>query len=99
MYARVTFVQIVPGKLDEAVSLYRDSVLPAAKQQNGFKGLYLLTLTDRSAGKGISITLWETEADMVAGENSGYYQQQLAKFKDVFGAPPVREAYEVSVQA
>ncbi len=99
MNARVTFVQIVPGKLDEAVDLYRDSVLPAAEQQKGFKGLYLLTLTDRSAGKGISITLWETEADMIAGENSGYYQQQLAKFKDVFGAPPVREAYEVSVQA
>ena len=99
MNARVTFVQIVPGKLDEAVDLYRDSVLPAARQQKGFKGLYLLTLTDRSAGKGISITLWETEADMIAGENSGYYQQQLAKFKDVFGAPPVREAYEVSVLA
>ena len=85
--------------LDEAISLYRDSVVPAAKQQKGFKGLYLLTLTDRSAGKGISITLWETEADMIAGENSGYYQQQLAKFKDVFGAPPAREASEVSVLA
>ena len=99
MNARVTFVQIVPGKLDEAVGLYRDSVLPAAKQQKGFRGLYLLTLTDRNAGKGISITLWETEADMTAGENSGYYQQQLAKFKDVFSAPPVREAYDVSVLA
>ena len=99
MNARVTPVQIVPGKLDEAVSLYRDSVVPAAKQQKGFRGLYLLTLTDRNAGKGISITLWETEADMIAGENSGYYQQQLAKFKDVFSAPPVREAYEVSVLA
>jgi heme-degrading monooxygenase HmoA len=99
MYARVTFVQIVPGKLDEAVERYRDTVVPAAKQQKGCRGAYLLTLTDRSAGKGISMTLWETEADMIAGENSGYYQGQLAKFKDVFGAPPVREAYEVSVQA
>ena len=50
-------------------------------------------------GKGISISLWDSEADMTAGEGSGYYQQQLGKFKDVFGAPPVREAYEVSVQA
>jgi len=97
MNARATIVQIVPGKLDEAVGLYRDSVVPAAKQQKGCKGLYLLT--DRNTGRGISITLWETEADMTAGENSGYYQQQLAKFKDVFSAPPVREAYEVSVLA
>jgi heme-degrading monooxygenase HmoA len=96
MNARVTFVQIVPGKLDEAVDLYRDSVVPAARQQKGYKGVYLLT--DRNTGKGISMTLWETEADMLAGENSGYYQQQLAKFQDVFGVPPVREGYEVSVQ-
>ncbi len=97
MNARATIVQILPSKVDEAVDLYRDSVVPAARQQKGFKGVYLLT--DRNTGKGISITLWETEADMTAGENSGYYQQQLAKFKDVFGAPPVRESYEVSVLA
>lgn len=97
MNARVTIVQILPGTLDQAVGLYRDSVVPAAKQQTGCRGVYLLT--DRSTGKGLSITLWETEADMAAGESSGYYQQQLAKFKDVFGAPPVREAYEVSVVA
>jgi heme-degrading monooxygenase HmoA len=97
MNARVVTVQILPGKTDEAIRVYRDSVVPAAKQQKGFKGVYLLT--DRSTGKGVSVTLWETEADMTTGEQSGYYQQQLAKFKDIFGAPPVREQYEVSVQA
>jgi heme-degrading monooxygenase HmoA len=97
MYARATIIQVLPGKTDEAIAIYRNSVVPAAKQQKGCKGAYLLT--DRKMGKGISIALWETEADMLAGETSGYYQQQLAKFKDIFGAPPVREAYEVSVQA
>jgi len=97
MNARVTIVQFLPGKMDEAIGIYWDSVVPAAKQQKGYRGVYLLT--DRKTGKGISIALWETEADMTAGEASGYYQQQLAKFKDIFGAPPAREAYEVSVQA
>ncbi len=96
MNARVVTVQIQPGKISDAIGIYRDSVIPAAKQQNGFKGALLLT--DRNTGKGISVALWETEADMTAGEASGYYQQQLAKFRDVFGAPPVREHYEVSVQ-
>jgi hypothetical protein len=50
-------------------------------------------------GKGISITFWEAEADLTEGESSGFYQQQVAKFKDLLGAPPVREIYEVSVQA
>jgi len=97
MHARVTTVQIRPDKMDEAIGIYRDSVTPAAQQQKGFKGVLLLT--DRNTGKGISVTLWETEADMTTGESSGYFQQQLAKFKDIFGAPPVREQYEVSVQA
>ncbi len=97
MYARVTIVKIQPGKTDEATRIYRDSVVPAAKQQKGFKGIYMLT--DRKTGKGISIALWQTEADMTASESSGYFQQQLAKFKDLFVAPPVSEHYEVSVQA
>ena len=96
MNARVTIVQVRPDKLEETIGIYRDSVAPAAQQQKGFKGL--LMLTDPATGKGISIGLWETEADMIAGESSGYFQQQLAKFKDVFSAPPVREQYEVSVQ-
>ncbi len=96
MYARVTTVQIQPGKMEEAIRIYRDSVVPAAKQQHGFNGVFLLT--DPNTGKGLSITWWETEADMKAGETSGYYQQQLAKFAPHFAAPPTRESYEVSVQ-
>jgi heme-degrading monooxygenase HmoA len=96
MYARVTLVQILPGKFDQAIDIFRDSVVPVASQQNGHKGHYLLT--DRESGKAISISLWETEADRMAGETSGHYLQQLAKFKDIFAAPPLREDYEISVQ-
>jgi hypothetical protein len=62
MYARVTIVQVLPGKMDEAIGIFRDSVVPAANLQKGHKGHYLLT--DRQNNKGISISLWETEADM-----------------------------------
>jgi len=64
-----------------------------AEQQKGFKGFYVLG--DSRTGKGLTISLWETEADMTAGETSGFYQQQIAKFKDVVGGPTVREACEV----
>ena len=96
MHARVTLVQIVPDKVDDATAIYQDSVVPAARQQKGCQGLYMLT--DHATGKGMSIAFWDSEADMTAGESSGYYQQQLDKFKDLWAAPPVREAYEVSVQ-
>ena len=97
MYARVTLVQVRMDRQEEAVKMYEEGVVPAAKSQNGFKGCYLLS--DPKTGKGISITLWETEDDANTNEQSGYYQQALAPFKDIFAAPPVREGYEVRVKA
>ncbi len=95
MYARVTVAITLPGKTDDVLRIERDSIVPACKQQKGFKGLYLLH--DHKTDKGLTITLWETEADMRAAEVSGFYQQQVAKMKDVLAAPPVREEYEVSL--
>ncbi len=95
MFARITIVQLKEGKVDEAINIYKGTVV-AAKSQKGYKGSYLLT--DRDTGKGMSITIWDTEEDAVANEQSGYYQEQVGRFKDVFKAPPVREGYEVSVQ-
>ena len=96
MFARVTFTQVDLNKFDETVGLYQDSVIPAAKSQKGYRGAYLLT--DRKSGKGISITIWDSEEDAITNEQSGYYQEQLGKFKDSFTAPPVREGYEISIQ-
>jgi heme-degrading monooxygenase HmoA len=97
MFARLTIVQVNIDKLDETIKLFEGSVVPAAKLQKGYRGIYLFT--DRQTGKGVSIALWDSEEDAIANEQSGYYQEQLAKFKDLFTAPPVREGYEVSVHA
>lgn len=95
--ARVLTATAQLGKMDEGMQIVRDSVLPTARQQPGFKGgLWLL---DRSTGKIFAITLWETEADLKAGETSGYYQAQIAKVAHVLATQVVREVYEVSVQA
>jgi len=97
MFARLTLCTVKSDKLDETIKIFEESVIPAAKSQKGFREGYLLT--DRKTGKGISITLWDNEEDAIANEQSGYYQKQVSKFKDCFAAPPVREGYEVSLQA
>ena len=97
MHVRAVTVQIQPGKTPEAIDIYKDSVVTAAKAQKGFQGAYLMT--DASSGKGLSITVWETEADMEAGESSGYFQEQIGKFGGVFAGAPTREHYELSVDA
>ena len=97
MYARATLAQLQPGKIDELTRFLRDNVVPAAQAQQGFKGLLLLT--DDNTNKGIAVALWETEADLVASEaNDGYYTVQLARGARFFAAPPVREAYQVTLQ-
>lgn len=96
MFARLTIVQVTPDAIDETTKIYEESVVSAAKSQNGYKGAYMLV--DRKTGKGVSITLWNSEEDAITNEQSGYYQEQVGKFKDFFTAPPVQEGYEVAVQ-
>ncbi len=64
MYARVNYRQLLPDRFDEAIRIYRDSVVPRHIGAQGFKGA--LVLTDRDTGKAIAISLWETEADLTA---------------------------------
>jgi heme-degrading monooxygenase HmoA len=95
MYARVTHVQIRMDAVDQAIAIYRDSVMAAAKAQKGFHATYMLT--DASTGKGMSVTLWDSLEDLQASESSGYYQEQIAKFGPFLTAAPTREIFEVSV--
>ena len=97
MFARFTIVQMKEDKMDEAIKLYEESVVPGAKLQKGFCGIYLFA--DRKTGKGYSISLWDSEEDAVANEQSGYYKEQVGKFAEHFSAPPSQEGYELSVKA
>ncbi|MFC2157621.1 antibiotic biosynthesis monooxygenase family protein [Acidobacteriota bacterium] len=94
MFARVTSMNIKKDRIDKAIEIYYDSVIPAAKNQTGFLGAYLLI--DRETGKGISITSWKSEGDARANEDNQYYQQQLVKFHPFFSTPPIREGFEVA---
>jgi len=96
MYARVTILSAKKGGAAEAVRIYSDSILPAARKQKGYRGSYVLV--DWAEDKGITLTLWDSEAAALANEENRYYQEQLVKVMHLFAAPPVREGYEVAVE-
>ena len=97
MFARVTTIQISPYRLDEAIGVIREQVLPAIQQQNGFKS-YLM-FVDRGTGKSIGITLWEDEADrQVTGPNSAYYREAIGKVVPFLTGSPVIEDLEMVIQ-
>jgi hypothetical protein len=78
-------------------TIWRDSLLPTAKNAQGFKGVLLLG--DRQTGKCISITFYETEADAMAVIESGGFDRAFAMFTDMVIGSYSREHFEVLLQA
>jgi heme-degrading monooxygenase HmoA len=94
MFARVTTFYGRQELVDKAIRIVEDSIVPAARKQKGFQGFTLLI--DRKAGKGLSITLWDSEEDALANEKNKYYHEQLMKLIVIFTADPIREGFEVA---
>jgi heme-degrading monooxygenase HmoA len=96
MVARVTLAEIdtVRSNVDDAVALFRDSVLPALEAQEGFEGVYVLVSPE---GKALVVTFWATEQAADAGLTGGrsFYAEQVEKFVTIYRSPPGREHYEV----
>ena len=98
MVARVTAAEIDPVRQDprHAVERFKDVLVPALREQEGYEGCYVL-LSDE--GKVLVVTLWSNEETAQATRSSGFYQSQIDKLSDfvVYRSAPGREAYEVVV--
>jgi heme-degrading monooxygenase HmoA len=98
MIARVTLAEIdaVRMSVDQAVTLFRESVVPALREQEGYEGVYVL-LSDE--GKVLALTFWDSEEAAEAGIAGGrsFYAEQIEKFVTIYRSPPGRETYEVVV--
>jgi len=68
MYARVATFESDPGKVDEAIEMVRAEVDGDAPP--GLEGAKMLMLVNRETGKGIGLTLFETEEAMRRGDEA-----------------------------
>jgi heme-degrading monooxygenase HmoA len=96
MIARTTTADIdtVRMSVEDAVEVFRASVLPALHEQPGYEGSYVLLSPE---GKALVLTFWATveEADAgIAGARS-FYAEQVAKFTTIYRSPPGRDTYDV----
>jgi heme-degrading monooxygenase HmoA len=98
MVARVTLAEIdlVRHGPAKAVELFKESVVPALEEQEGYEGCYVL-LSDE--GKVLVLTFWSSDETARASRLSGFYQEQIEKLSDFvfFRTAPGREAYDVVV--
>jgi heme-degrading monooxygenase HmoA len=76
----------------DAVDRFKESVVPALHEQEGYEGAYVLLSPE---GKVLVLTFWADDEAAQASQVSGFYREQLEKFVTIYRAPPGREAYEV----
>ncbi len=97
MYVRAGTGQIQSGKMREAIDIANDSVVPAVKAQKGFRGIYFMT--NAASGSFLALSVWETEADMLASESDAFSLEPFAKIGALMAGPPEFDHYELSVEA
>jgi heme-degrading monooxygenase HmoA len=93
MQARVNTFQGSPDGVEKALKNVREQVLPNLRQVPGWAGL--VSLVDRSTGKTLGITLWESEDALRQSEQAANSIRQQSA--DAGGAQIVSvERYEVT---
>lgn len=69
MYARVATFESDPAKIDEAINLVRAEV-NSGDTPPGLEGAKMLMLVNRESGKGLGVTLFESEEAMRRGDEA-----------------------------
>src|ERR1700682_3014866 len=94
MYSRFTEGTIDPKKREQT-EMIAASIFTAARKQNGFRGLSFCL---DPKGEAVFLSLWDSKETLLANEASGYYQEQVAKLKDVLTKPTTRHVAEVKAE-
>jgi heme-degrading monooxygenase HmoA len=95
VYARATTLQISPEQVQEGIVHYQAGI-PSFRESAGNRGAFLLV--DRSSGKGLGVTLWESEEAMRASrQRADELRQQSAQ--ESSGEIASVDEYEVAVWA
>ncbi len=95
MHARIGTLYPHPDRFDHVLRVLHDTVFPASQKEPGFRAM--LVMNNRHAGTVVIITLWESEADMLASEAREYLQDQVSRIITHLRRPPEFEHYETEV--
>ena len=92
MLVRLTFVNFLIGKLDEAKQIFHEEIAPFVKQQKGNIDCKLLEPVDDSDDY-ISMSLWETKEDADAYHASGVYREMVDRIQPLYSKNPVLKVF------
>ena len=93
MFAGASTVEGRPQNVDQGIRVFQENVLPAVKGAPGYKGALLLV--DRQSGKGLGISLWDSEENMRASEEAVRAVRDEAA--QTMGGSATVDRYEVAI--
>ena len=97
MHARVITVDWKIDQIEAATAFFRDEVATALKTQPGFANTRMLA--DYATGKGLMVTVWQSEADLLTSATNGFLNAQLAHLSQFFATAPTVARYAITVNA
>jgi hypothetical protein len=68
MYARIATFESDPARVDDAIKLVQEEV--QGETPEGLEGAKMLMLVNRETGKGLGVTLFESEEAMRRGDEA-----------------------------
>lgn len=92
MYARSTTIQAQPTSIDAGITHMRDKVMPALEAIDGCVGLSMLV--DRTSGRCIATSSWESEEAMRASAES--LRPMRDRAAELFGGSAQVEEWEIA---
>ncbi len=95
MFARRISATVQSGGLEELVGFIEEIGATEVEQQPGFLGGILMSNTQSNAIA--SLTFWNTEAEMMATENTDEFTQRIAKVAHLLTSPRTIEHFDVRV--
>jgi heme-degrading monooxygenase HmoA len=96
MFARLVSAPASSDKLNEIIRIWKEKDMPLMKDVKGYRSAYLLT--DRKTGRGMSMTLWDSEEDAIADAESALHQKQVNMYAGLFTGEVTHQYYEVSAR-
>jgi len=94
----MTFFKVKEGRMEELRDLYNREVIPAHKNHKGNRFVHLLECLE-SSSEAISVTAWDTKADLDTYEKSGDYERLVGMFKEMYSSEPYLKSYEVTASS
>jgi hypothetical protein len=96
MYARISTIEGDPSKIDDAVAVLNEKIIPTLKGVKGFTAVNFMA--DRSTGKLVGVAFWQDQAALEGSMEA--VNPMRTEVADAMGGKVVSvESYELLAQS